>query len=111
MDRTDKLAVNLDALRTSATSVQAGADDVSISHSTADRTVSSAVSGWAGASATALTAFATRMRTNSETMVSRIGDHSQHMHGAADHYTCNEQRRATEMADVDRAAQEAARNA
>lgn len=101
----DKLSVNVDALRTSATSVRGSGDDLDTSHTTTHSAVTSAASGWKGQSAEALTAFTARMKESSAAAVTRIDSHSQHMHGAATKFADNETQRAGEMADLDRAAQ------
>ena len=104
-----KLSVDLEALSASAARVQGHGDDLAVGHATTDTRVSAASGGWAGQSAAALAVWAAQLKTQSTALVDRMGDHSQHMHSAVQWYGTNEQDRAHDMAEVDRAVQAAAR--
>ena len=108
---TGKLSVNLEALSAAATRVQGHGDDLAVGHATTDSRVSAAGAGWTGQSSEALTAFAAKVEAQSTALVDRIGHHSRHMRSAAHSYDTNEQERVQDMAEVDRAAEAAARDA
>jgi WXG100 family type VII secretion target len=79
----DKLSVDTDALRQSATKVTGHGDDLQSSHATASTRISGAQGGWAGTSAQALADRLAKWNARTTELVTTIGDHAQGMHTSA----------------------------
>lgn len=62
--------------------------DCDTTFSTAHSGIETAVaSGWVGASATAMSSRLDTMRASAQSITTRLGDHSTHMHSAGNSYT------------------------
>ncbi|MCV7225880.1 WXG100 family type VII secretion target [Mycolicibacterium komossense] len=96
----DKLFVDPEGLRTSAVQVQSHSDDLAIGHTTANTRVSSASGGWSGQSAQSLNAWATKLKTQSAALVTKIDNHSRQMHTAVHTFTSTEEQRANELTKI-----------
>lgn len=103
-----ELNIDLEQLTTSGRHVSGQAQDLAAGFLTADNRMEAARYGWAGTSATALSARAARWLPVSRALVSRVGEHGFALQDAAVAHAAAEGERTTALADV--AAQAAAIN-
>jgi uncharacterized protein YukE len=76
------LRVNLEHLAISAAQVTGHGEDLAIAHLSADNQIAAAQAGWAGRSAEALAHRASQWAAASTALVTRIGEHANHLHAA-----------------------------
>ena len=94
------LAVDLDALIQSATTVVGRGDDLHARHAGASTPISAAQGGWAGSSAAALAARVAEWNARTTSLVSRIGTFAAGMHTSAAEFDANEHDSAEKLHDV-----------
>ena len=94
------LAVDLDALMQSATSVTGHGDDLHASHAGASTSIAAAQGGWTGSSAEALAARVADWNARTTSLVSRIGTLADGMHTCAAGFGAHEHGSAEKLHDV-----------
>jgi uncharacterized protein YukE len=94
--------INIDAeqLTFSGSQVSGQAEDLATGFVAADNRMEAAQYGWAGTSATALSARAARWLPVSRTLVGKVGDHGFALQDAAVQHVAAEAERAKALADV-----------
>jgi uncharacterized protein YukE len=77
------LRVNIEDLVASGVAVTNHGEEVAARHAAADSRVEAAQFGWQGLSSAALSACAESWRTTTSTLLTRMSDHAQGLHGSA----------------------------
>ncbi len=91
------LRVNLEHLATSAVQITERGEDLANSHLYADNRIASAQGGWTGRSAEALARRAPRWTENSTALVTRMGDHAEHLSNCGRAFSAMEAKHVEEL--------------
>ncbi|MCV7408789.1 hypothetical protein AWC05_07665 [Mycobacterium florentinum] len=94
------MKIDVEQLTASGRQVSGQAQDLAAGFLTADNRLEAAQYGWAGMSATALSARAARWLPVSQALVGRVGDHGFALQDAAVAHAAAEEQRAHALADV-----------
>jgi uncharacterized protein YukE len=92
--------INVEQLTSSGSQVSGQAEDLATGFVAADNRMEAAQYGWAGTSATALSARAARWLPASRALVAKVGDHGFALQDAAVQHAAAEAERAKALADV-----------
>lgn len=91
------LRVNLEHLATSAVQITEHGEDLATSHLYADNRITTAQGGWTGRSAEALARRTTQWNANSTALVTRMGEHAQHLSDCGREFSTMEVRNAERL--------------
>lgn len=91
------LRVDLEQLVAAAVRVAGHGDDLAARHLAADNRLESAAGGWAGRSAHALANRAEAWRTQSNQLVTRVGEHATGLHDSALGFSAMEKHHAAAL--------------
>jgi WXG100 family type VII secretion target len=94
------IKIDLEQLMSSGRHVSGQAEDLASGFLSADNRIEAAQYGWAGASATALTARMARWLPASQALVGKVGDHGFALQNAAVQHAAAEEERARALAAV-----------
>ena len=94
------IKIDVEQLTASGRHASGQAEDLAAGFLTADNRMEAAQYGWAGTSATALSARAARWLPVSQALVGKVGDHGFALQDAAVQHAAAEAQRAQALADV-----------
>ncbi|MCV7179928.1 WXG100 family type VII secretion target [Mycolicibacterium sphagni] len=92
------LQVNIADVAASAAAVVGHGEDVATKHAAAAGRIDSALIGWHGASAQAMSALSEQWLTTTAALVNRLSDHAQGLHASAEGFAEMEQRHSDALA-------------
>lgn len=99
------LRVNLEDMVGSAVHVGGQGEDLAAAHLESDNLIESAQSGWQGTSAAAISTKMAAWSQTSSQILTRISDHAQGLHTAAQGFATNEEANSQKLAELGEAAQ------